>query len=54
MTKEVTFEPVNGSINELVDDAYQAKYHDSAYFSSMISERARSVTVKITPRESTA
>jgi hypothetical protein len=25
MTKEVTFEPVDGPINDLVDDAYRAK-----------------------------
>jgi hypothetical protein len=51
ITKEVSFEPVNGPINELVDDAYRAKYHDSPYLSSMISARARSATVKVTPRE---
>ena len=26
MTKEVTFEPVDGPINDLIDDAYRAKY----------------------------
>jgi hypothetical protein len=25
MTKEVTFEPVDGPINDRIDDAYQAK-----------------------------
>ena len=54
MTKEVTFEPVDGPINERIDDAYRAKYHGSPYLSSMISERARSATVKIAPRESNA
>ena len=36
MTKEVTFEPVDGSINDLIDDAYRAKYHGSPYLSAMI------------------
>ena len=54
MTKEVTFEPVDGPINDLVDDAYRAKYRGSSYLNSMISNRARSATVKIAPRESNA
>jgi hypothetical protein len=28
MTKEVTFEPVYGPINNRIDDAYRAKYHE--------------------------
>jgi hypothetical protein len=51
MTKEVTFEPVDGPINDLIDDAYRAKYNGSPYLSSMISTRARSATVKVMPRE---
>jgi hypothetical protein len=54
MTKEVTFEPVDGPINDLVDDAYRAKYHDSPYLSPMIGARARAATVKVTPRETDA
>ena len=54
MTKEVTFEPVDGPINDLIDDAYRTKYHGSPYLSSMISKRARSATVKIVPRETHA
>ena len=38
MTKEVTFEPVEGSINE-IDDAYRAKYRGSPYLSPMIGAR---------------
>jgi hypothetical protein len=52
MTKEVTFEPVEGPINERIDDAYRAKYHGSPYLSSMVNARARSATVKIVPRKS--
>jgi hypothetical protein len=29
MTKEVTSEPVDGRINDRIDDAYRAKYHGS-------------------------
>ena len=51
MTKEVTFEPVEGPINDLIDDAYRAKYRGSPYLGSMISARARSATVKVLRRE---
>jgi hypothetical protein len=51
MTKEVSFEPVNGLINDRIDDAYRAKYHGSPYLSSMIGARARSATVKVMPRK---
>jgi hypothetical protein len=51
MTKEVTFEPVDGPINNLVSDAYRAKYCGSPYLSSMIGAGARSATVKVMPRE---
>jgi hypothetical protein len=51
MTKEVTFEPVDGSINDRIDGAYRAKYRGSPYLSSMVSARARSATVRIMPRE---
>jgi hypothetical protein len=51
MTKEVTFEPVDGPINDLVDDAYRAKYRESPYLNQMIGTSARAATVKIMPRE---
>jgi hypothetical protein len=51
MTKEVTFEPVCGTINHRIDDAYKAKYEGSAYLKPMVSSRARSATVKVMPRE---
>jgi hypothetical protein len=28
-TKEVTFEPVLGPINDIIDEAYRAKYHNA-------------------------
>jgi hypothetical protein len=51
MTKEVTFEPVDGPINDRIDDAYRAKYRASPYLGAMIGARARSATVRITPRD---
>ena len=51
MTKDVTFQPVAAGekINELVDDAYRAKYKTSEYLAPMIGERAHSATVKVMP-----
>jgi len=54
ITKEVTFEPVDGAINDRIDDAYRVKYKGSPYLSPMIGKRARSATVKVTPRETDA
>ena len=51
MTKEVAFEPVSGSINDSIDDAYRAKYASSPYLKPMIGTRARAATVKVMPRE---
>ncbi|CAM3067122.1 DUF2255 domain-containing protein [Paenibacillus sediminis] len=53
-TKEVSFEPIDGQINDLIDNAYRAKYNGSPYLNSMISTRARSATVKVAPRETNA
>ena len=51
MTKEVTFEPVDGPVHDRIDDGYRQKYGKSPYLSPMISLRARAATVKVTPRE---
>lgn len=50
MTKEVAFEPVEGAINETIDDAYRAKYKDSPYLKPMIGKGPRSATIRIAPR----
>jgi hypothetical protein len=50
MTKDVSFEPVDGPINGRIDDAYRAKYRDSPYLNPMIGARARAATVKVMPR----
>jgi hypothetical protein len=51
MTRDVAFVPVEGPINDRIDDAYRAKYRDSPYLAPMIGERSRSATVKITPHD---
>jgi hypothetical protein len=55
LTREVTFEPVDGSgtgqIGDRIDDAYRAKYHASDYLKPMIGKGARSATIKIMLRE---
>jgi hypothetical protein len=54
ITKEVTFESVDGVINDRIDDAYRAKYKGSPYLSPMIGTHACSATVKVMPRETNA
>jgi hypothetical protein len=49
-TVEVAFTPIYGSVGDRIDAAYCAKYVDSPYLDSMISDRARSATVRIAPR----
>ncbi len=51
MTKEVAFEPVEGVVNEQIDDAYRTKYKGSPYLKPMIGKRARSATIRIAPCE---
>ena len=52
--KEVSFEAVQGPINDRIDDAYRAKYKGNQYLSPMIGARARGATVKVIPREAKA
>jgi hypothetical protein len=51
-THEVAFEPVDGPVNDQIDDAYRAKYKGSPYLSPMIAPGIRAATVKLLPRES--
>ena len=54
MTKEVAFEPVEGPINDRIDEAYRVRYRGSPYLDPMIGARARSATVEVMPRASDA
>ena len=47
MTKDVVFEPVNGAINDRIDEAYRTKYAGSPYLKPMIGGRARAATVRV-------
>jgi hypothetical protein len=51
MKKEVSFERVDGPINDRIDNAYRAKHSGSPYLSPMIGARARSATVSVMLRE---
>lgn len=51
-TMDVSFERVEGPLNERIDEAYRAKYGGGPYLESMIGQRARSATVEVMPRES--
>src|SRR5215475_13006474 len=50
-TTEVTFEPIEGPINDRIDEGYRAKYRSSPYLAPMVGSRARAATIKVTPRE---
>jgi hypothetical protein len=51
MTKAVMLEPVEGAMNDPIDDAYRAKYADGPYLKPMISAGARSATVRVLPQQ---
>jgi hypothetical protein len=51
-TRDVLFEPVEGPINDRVNEAYRAKYRGSLV--PMIGDHARSATIKIMPRDGEA
>jgi hypothetical protein len=53
-TREVSFQAIDGAINDRIDDAYRAKYHGSPYLDPMVSERARGATVRVLPRDTSA
>jgi hypothetical protein len=52
MTREVSFAPVDGAINDQIDEAYRAKYGRSPYLEPMIGDGARAATVRVTLLES--
>ena len=50
MMKDVTFAPVEGAIDDRIDEAYRVKYAKCTYLAAMIGARMRGVTVRISPR----
>jgi hypothetical protein len=51
LTEEVAFESADGPIQDRIDEAYRDKYRQSPYLAPMIGPRARTATVKVSPRE---
>jgi hypothetical protein len=51
MTKEVSFEPIEGAVNDQIDAAYRIKYNGSPYLEPMVGARARGATFRIEPLE---
>jgi hypothetical protein len=49
LTKEVTFDPVEGPVLDSIGHPYRAKYRGSRYLDPMIGARARSATIRIMP-----
>ena len=47
MERKVRFKPVDGPLNEKIDQAYRQKYGSSPYLGSMISDRAKAATVQV-------
>ena len=47
LTRQVGFEPIEGELGQLIDEAYRKKYKGSPYLAAMVSERAREATVKV-------
>jgi len=50
ITKEVTFQPADASLNTRIDTAYKAKYKTSSYLAPMIAAGPRSSTIKVEPK----
>lgn len=49
MRRAVALEPIDGPVNDRIDDAYRTKYASSSYLGAMISARARAATIRIVP-----
>jgi hypothetical protein len=50
MTKDVTFAPSEGGLDDRIDEVYRAKYRNSWYLEPMIGDRARAATMEVKPR----
>ncbi len=54
--KDVTFEDADPNLNDQLDIAYRAKYrrYAASIVNSIVSPQARSATIKLTPRSTSA
>jgi hypothetical protein len=50
VTKAVSFEPIDGAINDRVDAAYSEKYKSSPYVDDMLASSVRAATLRVMPR----
>jgi hypothetical protein len=50
LKRDVTFEKVEGSVQDAIDAAYRVKYAGDQYLQEMVEDKARSATIRITPR----
>ena len=52
LTKEVTFDPVEGPVLDSIEDAYRAKYrrYAASIVNTTLTPQARAATLKLTPR----
>jgi len=46
---KILLEPIEGPLNERIDEAYRAKYVNGQYLRPMIGAKARQATAKIVP-----
>ncbi len=49
-TIEVEFEPIEGPVNDEIDEAYRKKYKGSPYLPPMLTDATKSATIRIVPR----
>ena len=49
--RQVTFEPVDGRIQDAIDAAFLDKYAGQEYVDEMVLDPPRSATIRIAPRE---
>lgn len=49
-TTDVSFDLVEGAMNDRIDAAYRTKYSSSPYLRPMIGDHARAATVRIIPK----
>lgn len=49
LTLDVAFAPVDGAVNDGIDEAYRAKYRSSPYIAPMIAAGPRAATIEVSP-----
>jgi hypothetical protein len=54
VSKDITFEDTESSLNDAIDAAFRTKYrqHEAQYVNMMVTAEARSTTIRLRPRSS--